>query len=67
MTKKWGKTQWPHASESEPVGQPAGLEKIREAINLISTHSAASISGSTLHEALILLESGYAILSPDEK
>jgi hypothetical protein len=42
--------------------ESAGLGRIREAINLISTHSASSIGGSMLSEALKLLESAYDIL-----
>lgn len=50
-----------------PVAAPttektAGLKKIRQAINLISTHSGAKIGGSMLHDAVALLEDGYALL-----
>jgi membrane protein involved in colicin uptake len=58
---------WPSRAvppETAPVKgtERAGLERIREAITLISTHSAASIGGSMLSEALKLLEQGYDIL-----
>jgi hypothetical protein len=59
----------PVSPVAPPTAKPrteheAGLEKIREAINLISTHSGAAIGGSMLSEALTLLESGYATLKP---
>lgn len=56
---------------AEPVDEPApvvadskeaGLQKIQEAIRLLSTHSAANIGGSTIGDALILLSDGYSIL-----
>jgi hypothetical protein len=52
----------PVAAPTPRTEKTAGLEKIRQAINLISTHSGASIAGGMLYEALTLLESGYASL-----
>jgi hypothetical protein len=57
------------APKVEPVknvasdSKEAGLQHIRQAINLIKSHSAASIGGGMLHDALELLESGYGIIA----
>lgn len=52
--------------EPEPVAadgaQDPGLQKLRQAINLIKTHSAANVAGSMLNDVLILLEESYGIL-----
>jgi hypothetical protein len=40
----------------------AGLQSIRQAINLIKSHSGTAIGGSMLHEAVELLESGYGVI-----
>jgi hypothetical protein len=45
-----------------PDSKEAGLQQIREAINLIKSHSATAIGGSMLHQAVDLLENGYGII-----
>jgi hypothetical protein len=54
---------------AKPIAQDtreAGYQQIREGINLIKTHSGAAIGGSMLHDALDLLEAGYASLGGNE-
>lgn len=64
---------YPVSVPASPVAEPtpktepwteksAGLGKIREAIRLLSSHSAANVGGGMLYEAITLLESGYASL-----
>jgi len=53
----------PPAAKTEPwTEKSAGLQKIREAIKLLSSHSAANVGGGMLYDAITLLESGYASL-----
>lgn len=61
----------PNAPPAEPEPEPEvapeggihpGLQKLREAINLIKTHSAATIHGSMLHDALLKLEESFTLL-----
>jgi hypothetical protein len=53
----------PAPVKTEPrTEKTAGLEKIREAIKLLSTHSASNVGGGMLYDAITLLESGYASL-----
>lgn len=51
--------------QAGPTVDKAGLEKIRAAIKLIETHSAARIGRSILFDALELLEEAYDIISKD--
>jgi hypothetical protein len=69
--KKWNKAQQPAVeTTAEPVKAvpppattitplEAGPQKIREAIDLLSNHSASKIPGSILHDAVKLLEEAY--------
>lgn len=48
--------------ETAPIAEATGQQhKIRQAIHLLSAHSAARIAGSTINDAIILLEEAYAL------
>lgn len=45
------------------IGSPeAGMQRIRAAINLLGTHSAAPVPGSIIGDAMLLLEDALSIL-----
>ena len=56
----------PMYDENVPRGtlvQKSGLKEIRQAMILLSRHSAANVGGSMIGESLVWLEQGYAILA----